>query len=184
MGNSSQTGNEIGIFEDGDYYDQADLDLTFQAVAPYVPAGTHPILNGIDGGTGPFMLNGEPYIGAESLLDMSLILPLIYPQQAVLYQVDDYKEVQLTIEKGFGNTFLDALDASYCTFEGGDGPDRDPQYPDTGPNQSNESYYAQGTWDKPEMCGAYKPTNVISVSYGFAEGQFSYFTSIDSAWNT
>jgi tripeptidyl-peptidase-1 len=81
MGNSSQTGNEIGIFEDGDYYDQADLDLTFQAVAPYVPAGTHPILNGIDGGTAPFMLNGEPYIGAESLLDMSLILPLIYPNR-------------------------------------------------------------------------------------------------------
>jgi tripeptidyl-peptidase-1 len=25
------------------------------------------------------------------------------------------------------------------------------------------------------MYGAYKPTNVISVSYGFAEGQFSYF---------
>jgi tripeptidyl-peptidase I len=49
------------------------------------------------------------------------------------------------------------------------------RYPDTGPNPANESYLPNGTWDKPEMCGAYKPTNVISVSYGLGENQFSYF---------
>jgi tripeptidyl-peptidase-1 len=105
MGTTNQTGNEIGIFEDGDYYDQEDLDLTFAALAPYVPNGTHPTLNGIDGGYAPM----DDLIGVESLLDMSIIFPLIHPQAATLYQVDDYKEVELS--QGFGNTFLDALDA-------------------------------------------------------------------------
>lgn len=169
MGNSSVSGNEVGIFEDGDYYDQADLDQTFEAIAPYVPQGTHPTLDGIDGGTAPL----SDYIGVESLLDMSLIFPLIHPQQAVLYQVDDLKEVELSL--GFGNTFLDALDASYCTYEGGDDPYLDPHYPDTAPNPPNETEYAQGTWASPEMCGAYKPTNVISVSYGLGEDTYSAF---------
>ena len=174
MGNSSQAGNEIGIFEDGDYYEQADLDLTFAAIAPYVPQGTHPILDGIDGGTAPLVIDGVTEVGGgESLLDMSIIFPLIHPQQAVLFQVDDLKEVEST--QGFGNTFLDALDASYCTFEGGDDPNLDPKYPDTAPNPANESYLPEGTWDQPEMCGAYKPTNVISVSYGLGEDTFSYF---------
>lgn len=163
------TGNEIGIFENGDFYDQADLDQTFKVIAPYVPQGTHPTLNGIDGGTAPL----PPYIGIESLLDMSLIFPLIYPQQAILYQVDDLKEVYLS--SGFGNTFLDALDASYCTFEGGDDPNLDPHYPDTAPNPPNETYVPNGTWGQPEMCGFYTPTNVISVSYGLGEDEYSRF---------
>jgi len=135
MGNSSQTGNEIGIFEDGDFYDQADLDMIFEAIAPYVPQGTHPTLNGIDGGTAPM----DGFVGIESLLDMSIILPLVHPQQAVLYQVDDLKEVESTA--GFGNTFLDALDASYCTFEGGDDPTLDPKYPDTAPTQQTRATF-------------------------------------------
>lgn len=173
MGNSSQAGNEIGIFEDGSYYNQANLDQFFAAIAPYVPQDTHPTLDGIDGGTAP--MAGLP--GMESLLDMSIIFPLIYPQQAILYQVDDLKEVEI-IEGGnlgFGDTFLDALDASYCTFEGGDVPNLDPKYPDTAPNPANESDIPEGTWDRPEMCGAYKPTNVISVSYGVEEDHLSYF---------
>ena len=110
MGNTSQAGTEIGIFEDGDFYNQNDLDLTFANLAPYVPNGTHPTLNGIDGGVAPY----EDYIGVESLLDMSLIFPLIHPQAAILYQVDDLKEVEST--SGFGDTFLDALDAVNSPF--------------------------------------------------------------------
>ena len=111
--------------------------------------------------------------GVESLLDFSIIIPLVYPQKSVLFQVDDYKEVILST--GFGDTFLDALDASYCTFEGGDDKNLDPHYPDTAPNPANESYLPQGTYDKPEMCGAYKPTNVLSISYGLGENHYSYF---------
>jgi tripeptidyl-peptidase-1 len=44
---------------------------------------------------------------------MSIIFPLIHPQQAILYQVDDFKEVELS--EGFGDTFLDALDAVSST---------------------------------------------------------------------
>lgn len=108
-GTTAATGNEIGIFEDGDFYDQEDLDLTFAAIAPWVPNGTHPTLNGIDGGVAPL----PGYSGVESLLDMSLIFPLIHPQQARLFQVDDLREVELTA--GFGDTFLDALDAVSLT---------------------------------------------------------------------
>lgn len=104
-GTTAAPGNEVGIFEDGDYYDQDDLDSTFAAIAPYVPNGTHPELQGIDGGYAPM----DGYVGVESLLDMSLIIPLVYPQSTILFQVDDLKEVELT--QGFGDTFLDALDA-------------------------------------------------------------------------
>jgi tripeptidyl-peptidase-1 len=95
----------VGIFEDGDFYDQADLDSTFAMTAPWVPNGTHPELHGIDGGYAPYM--GE--VGVESLLDMSIIIPLVWPQTTILFQVDDEKELELTA--GFGDTFLDALDA-------------------------------------------------------------------------
>ena len=98
-------GNEVGIFENGDYYDQEDLDSTFAALAPYIPNGTHPRLEGIDGGYAPM----EGFVGVESLLDISLIMPLVYPQSTVLFQVDDLKEVELA--QGFGDTFLDALDS-------------------------------------------------------------------------
>lgn len=54
---------------------------------------------------------------------------------------------------------LDAIDASYCTFEGGDNPIFDGIYPDTFP----------GGFDSPESCGIVKPANVISTSYGFTE---------------
>jgi tripeptidyl-peptidase-1 len=104
-GTTAAPGNEVGIFEDGDFYDQEDLDATWAALAPYVPNGTHPELKGIDGGVAP--VDGS--VGVESLLDMSIIIPLVYPQSTVLFQVDDFKEVELS--QGFGDTFLDALDA-------------------------------------------------------------------------
>jgi tripeptidyl-peptidase-1 len=107
MGTTAATGNEVGIFEDGDFYDQDDLDSTFAFTAPYIPNGTHPELQGIDGGVAP--LEGE--VGIESLLDMSLIIPLVYPQSTILFQVDDLKEVELS--SGFGDTFLDALDSVF-----------------------------------------------------------------------
>jgi tripeptidyl-peptidase-1 len=130
-------------------------------------------LEGIDGGIAPFYIPGVgEQIGVESLLDMSIILPLVYPQQAILFQVDDLTALESS--SGFGDTFLDALDASYCTFEGGDDPTLDPQYPDTAqaPGAANGTGI---TWPLPEMCGAYKPTNVISVSYGLGENTFSFF---------
>ncbi|RFU29396.1 hypothetical protein B7463_g6918, partial [Scytalidium lignicola] len=163
----AHAGNEIGIFESGEPYYQEDLDSLFELVAPYIPKGTYPIVYSIDGG----LALEDGLVGPEADLDLSIAIPLVYPQKAVFFAVDDEKEIELA--RGFGDTFLDALDASYCTFEGGDDPTLDPQYPDTGPNP--EPGLSNGTWGKPEMCGAYKPTNVITVSYGVAEYQYSFF---------
>ncbi|KKY28537.1 putative aorsin precursor [Phaeomoniella chlamydospora] len=69
-------------------------------------------------------------------LDLEYGMALVYPQQVTLYQVGD-----ITGEESF-NTFLDALDASYCTFEGGDDPIEDSHYPVA-------SYSYQG----PNECG-------------------------------
>ncbi|CZR62185.1 related to Tripeptidyl-peptidase sed1 [Phialocephala subalpina] len=198
-GSSKHKGNEIGIFEDGDWYDQEDLDLTFAALSPNIPKGSHPALEGIDGGIAPFFFDGSEQIGVESLLDMSIILSLVYPQQAILFQVDDLTALEPS--QGFGDTFLDALDASYeerGQKSGSTGampckalvsPCNPSSFGDDGAGTLGlESLlglsFMQGpgaangtgiTWPEKEMCGAYKPTNVISVSYGLGEDTFSFF---------
>lgn len=62
--------NQLGIFEDlGDYYSQQDLDIFFNAIANDIPIGTHPELEGIDGGTAPTVVTNA---GAESDLDIQI----------------------------------------------------------------------------------------------------------------
>ena len=151
-------GNEMGIYETGDTYDQEDLDLFFRNYTPNIPNGTHPILQAIDGGTAPVPVQQA---GSESLLDIELAYPLIYPQQIKLYQTLDVATAEgINATLGIFDPFLDALDNSYCTFEGGDDPNIDPHFPDgVGYNGTEE-------------CGIYKPTNVISVSYELAEATY------------
>ncbi|KAI9742526.1 MAG: hypothetical protein M1818_003666 [Claussenomyces sp. TS43310] len=156
---SAQSGNQLGIFEDGDYYDQADLNQFWSQYTTNVPSGTGPKLDSVDGGEAPESQSteSEEENGEESLLDFEVATSLIYPQTTILYQVDD--SYWAANSNGFGNTFLDALDASYCTFEGGDDKSLDPTYPDS----------QSGGYKKAEMCGTYTPTNVISISYGLSE---------------
>lgn len=157
--------NTLGIYESGDYYKQSDLNLWFKTYQPNIPNGTHPIPAPIDGAviTG----NGDPgttNAGGESNLDITLGISLIYPQSTTLYQVDDtyYESLGAKYSAQF-NTFLDAIDGSYCTFsaygETGNDPVYDPKYPDSQPNG----------YKKPLQCGIYKPTHVISISYGIQE---------------
>ena len=158
--------NTLGIYESGEYYSQSDLNLWFTTYQKNVPNGTHPIPASIDGAviTG----NGDPTFnnpGGEADLDITLGISLIYPQSTTLYQVDDTNyESQENYTAQF-NTFLDAIDGSYCTFsaygETGDDPLHDPKYPDS----------SSGGYNKPHQCGVYKPTNVISISYGIQEFQ-------------
>jgi tripeptidyl-peptidase-1 len=179
-------GNALGIFEDGDIYDQADLNLLYKTLAyvrcflvyslclpfirPQIPQGTKPVGKPIDGA--PIGTN-EASGGGESLLDLSLAIPLIYPQKVHLFQVslhhavcmlssnkdqtDDYNYEFINGTPGFLNTFFDALDGSYCTScafgECGNSP-LDPSYPDP----------ATGGYKGALQCGKYKPTNVISIS--------------------
>jgi tripeptidyl-peptidase I len=105
-------------------------------------------------------------IGLESSLDFDSAWPLIYPQGTVLFQEDDEYYESTGQFNGFMNTFLDAIDGSYCTYsaygETGDCTDPtcvDPAYPDPNP----------GGYKGQLQCGVYKPTNVISVSYGGSE---------------
>ena len=89
---------------------------------------------------------------------------LIYPQTVTLYQTDDdiYEPQEVATINVF-NTFLDALDGSYCTYtsngETGDDPTYDAVYPHDVP----------GGYTGQLECGIYTPTNVISASYGQAE---------------
>jgi tripeptidyl-peptidase-1 len=81
-----------------------------------------------------------------------------------LYQTDDviYEPVEVATTNLF-NTFLDALDRSYCTYtsdgETGNDPKTDPVYP----HNVAVGYMGQ------LQCGIYKPAKVISASYGQAE---------------
>lgn len=71
----------------------------------------------------------------------------------MLFQTDDMHYEHHYTFRGFLNTFLDAIDGSYCSHIS----PLDPHYPDP-----------KG-YNKPLQCGVYKPTNVISISYGEAE---------------
>ena len=61
----------------------------------------------------------------ESDLDLQYAMALVGKSQPVnLYQVGD-----VVMGASFNN-LLDALDGSFCTFEGGDDPEQDGIYPD------------------------------------------------------
>ena len=154
------SGNQLGIFEDlGDVYSQTDLNDFFASLAPNIPQGTHPILDAIDGAKAP---NPVTSAGAESDLDFQISYPIIYPQNSILYQTDDPVYEANYVYQGFLNNFLDAIDGSYCSYsafgETGNSP-LDPPYPDP----------AAGGYKGKLQCGVYKPTHVISISYGGQE---------------
>ncbi|KXJ85420.1 protease S8 tripeptidyl peptidase I [Microdochium bolleyi] len=157
-------GNSLGLYEQGDFIDKPDLDKYNAVFAPHVPQGTYPIPALIDGAQYDFPPNASDYVGGEALIDVDLATSLIYPQTVTLYQVDDniYALQDLKTTNLF-NTFLDALDGSYCTYEAfgekGNDPKIDPVYPNPAP----------GGYKGKLQCGVYKPTKVISASYGQAE---------------
>lgn len=61
----------------------------------------------------------------------------------------------------------DAIDASYCTYEGGDDPTQDAVYPDP--------YPGVGAYEGPENCGGFAATKVISTSYAYNEHDLTPF---------
>lgn len=42
-------GNSLGLYQQGSYFAESDVDSYFKAYAPYVPQGTYPINASIDG---------------------------------------------------------------------------------------------------------------------------------------
>ena len=160
-GTKADPSNAMGIFEDlGDVYAQEDLNLFYANFTPYIPKGFGPTLKGIDGGKAP---NPVSQAGGESDLDFELAIPILYPQKTIVYKTYDMFSETESEFGWFFTTFLDALDASYCNFtafgETGDDPNLDPIYPNPNP----------GGFKNKTQCGVYKPTNVISISYGGQE---------------
>lgn len=86
----------------------------------------------------------------------------MYPDAVTFFDVDDYYW-QIHSHAGIFNTFLDAIDGSYCTYDAygiqGDSPGVDPVYPDANP----------GGYNEPLQCGTYAPPPVISISYSADE---------------
>jgi tripeptidyl-peptidase-1 len=89
-------------------------------------------------------------------------MTLVYPQKVTLYQAGDL------LEGASFNNFLDAIDGSYCTYEGGDDPTQDGVYP-----ENNGTGY--GVYKGPENCGGFVATNVISTSYSYDEAELTPF---------
>ncbi|KAF9243182.1 Pro-kumamolisin, activation domain-containing protein [Melanogaster broomeanus] len=117
--------NSYGIVE---YTPQAYLQTDLQMFAMNFSTdliGKEPYMVSIDGGYAQTKYQSFSYNG-ESDLDLQFGMSLVTGEQTVtLYQTGDM------IEGASFNNFLDAIDGSYCTFEGGDDYTQDAMYPDT-----------------------------------------------------
>ncbi|KAH9953955.1 subtilisin-like protein [Russula dissimulans] len=141
--------NSMGIVEfTPQAYLASDLENFFNNFSQ-LQQQREPKLVSIDGGV---VQNTDQSFGfnGESDLDFEYSMPFIDPTPMFLLQTGDLVE-----GAGFDN-WLDAVDGSYCTFEGGDDPDFDGIYPDP----------LNGGYKGPESCGIIKPPHVISISYG------------------
>ncbi|KAI9046641.1 hypothetical protein LZ554_009383 [Drepanopeziza brunnea f. sp. 'monogermtubi'] len=153
--------NSYGIVEyTPQAYLPADLDLFFGNFSK-TQVGQRPALASIDGGYLQTEVESFGYNG-ESDLDLEYAMSLVYPQKVTLYQVGD------SLEGASFNDFLDALDGSYCTYDGGDDPTQDAVYPDP---------YGEGVgvYKGPKDCGGFSSTKVISTSYGYNEADLTPF---------
>ncbi|KAI1295167.1 peptidase S8/S53 domain-containing protein [Xylaria venustula] len=168
VGKTAAKGNKIGIAEWADYLYEPDLPTFFKNfTTPQIPLNTKPEFVSIDGGLTANLTTVSQGSGVEAALDVQTVYSIIHPQEVRYYQVGDGVNVDSV---GTFNIFLDALDESYCTYEGGDQPYVDPAYPD--PNANLEGY--QG----PLQCGGAPKSNVISVSYGQIEGALPEFYQV------
>jgi tripeptidyl-peptidase I len=106
-GGKSIPGNNLGIYERGDYVDGTSLDLFF-ANFTSIPQGTRPTRVDIDG----FANSTGTDAPGEADLDFQLAYPIVYPQNITQYQTDDlyYSGYGSSHWDGLFNTFLDALD--------------------------------------------------------------------------
>lgn len=139
-------------------YVPSDIDNFGKTYAPDL-VGQRPVFTSIDGGVDQTTNTGFNYNG-ESNLDLQYGMALVTAKQKVtLYQVGD------PIASASFNNLLDALDGSYCTFEGGDDPAQDAVYPDPAP----------GGYKGQKACGTVTPAHVMSTSYTYNEADLTPF---------
>ena len=110
-------------------------------------------------------------------LNLTLVVyPLVYPNEVQLLQVDDlFWETDFLMDPpryGLFNTFLDAIDGSYCSYsafgETGDSKKIDPIYPDL----HNDTGSVDPYWKHPAQCGVFTPPGVITMSYSWDEAAY------------
>lgn len=155
-GSTANPQNSFGIVEyTPQVYLQADLDLFFANFSTN-QVQRSPTLASIDGGVVGTTATTAFNLNAESDLDLEYAMTLVNPQKTTLYQVGD------TVEGASFNDFLDAIDGSYCTFDGGDDPTQDAKYPDT-----------KGGYQGPKNCGGFAATKVIATSYAYNEADLT-----------
>lgn len=108
-GGKSIPGNNLGIYERGDFVSNTSLDLFF-ANFTHIPQGTRPTRVNIDGLSNS--TDAESDSAGEADLDFQLAYPIVYPQNITQYQTDDiyYSGYGSNMYDGLFNTFLDALD--------------------------------------------------------------------------
>ncbi|OAA63076.1 alkaline serine protease AorO [Cordyceps fumosorosea ARSEF 2679] len=119
--------NVLGIFEtDDNYYNQADMDQFMFTVAQNISARVKPI---------EYFINGAKLdatrenAGDESNLDFQMTVPMIYPQQTALYQIE-YPKYGMEDFNFIFAQFQDALIGPYCSDNGDQGSGVDcSQYP-------------------------------------------------------
>ncbi|RYC54461.1 hypothetical protein CHU98_g11749 [Xylaria longipes] len=156
VGKTAADGNKIGIPEWDDYLFMLDLPTYFKNFTnPPIPSTVRPEFVAIDGGKTANLSTILEGSGVEAALDVETVYSIVYPQQVRYYQVGDGINVDSV---GTFNIFLDALDESYCTYEGGDQP-----------------YVG---YQGPLQCGGAPKSNVISVSYGQIEGALPEFYQV------
>lgn len=133
------TSNKMGIFEtQGDIYSQEDIDLFLANATQGIPKGTGPEIHLINGASAP---TSPDNAGSESNLDFDMAIPIIYPQQTALYQVQ-YPDNLPNFNYIF-NDFLDAFSGPYCDDNGDKGSGKD--------------------------CNSIPAPNVVSISWGDSE---------------
>lgn len=143
----------MGIVAQLDAYSQEDFDDFKSLVAPDLPEDAKPDVKSINGGVAPVP---AAEAGIESNLDLMTAAPIIWPQKATIFQVDDPIYQADYAYPGFLNNFLDAVDGSYCDKHD---TSFDPPYP----NPKENGYKGK------KQCGVYEPTKIITISYANSE---------------
>jgi tripeptidyl-peptidase I len=150
-GTLASTNNTLGIVEyTPQAFLQSDLNTYFASFQEEL-VGKEPIVQLLDNGVVQ-TTNRSFNFNGESALDLEFAMALIYPQQATLFQVGDL------VQGASFNNFLDSIDGDYCGFQGGNSKD-----------PSVDGQYAESV-----SCGTHSPTNVISTSYSYNEGDLTF----------
>lgn len=167
-GTKSTPGNELGIAEWIDTLSSKDLS-SFLRNFTTIPTDTKPAIVTIDGGEHARLQDDNvTYSHTETSLDIQVAMPIIYPQNAIIYQVGD--DVQAP---DFGDLLL-AWDPDFANLDGGDTPENS-VYPtpekalkdaDNNPSYGEVGY--KGFTGKKQVGGVKRP-NVFSSSYGNGE---------------